>query len=136
MELQLALVLGQRGGEIPRAMDATAINDHHDLFARFAKDGHDLMAIWAQLLGVKMRHDLIENARCSILDGPNDAEQDSAHDTAPGAMASPSLAPERLFPFDVTVAQGMGGQTRALGAAPPAQPGQGKTPQDGFIFVE
>jgi len=51
-------------------------------------------------------------------------------------MASPGLALERLFPFDVTVAQGMGGQTRALGAAPPAQPGQGKAPQDRFVFIE
>src|SRR6266571_5012563 len=136
MELQRALIGCQRGGEVPRAMDATTIDDHHDLFARFAKDGHDLMAIWAQLLGVKMRHDLREDPRCAILDGPNDAQQDPAGDTAPGAIASPGLAFERLFPFDVTVAQRMGVQTSALGFAPPAQPGHGKAPQDGFVFIE
>jgi hypothetical protein len=27
----------------PRAMNATPIHDHHDLFAGFAKDAHNLM---------------------------------------------------------------------------------------------
>jgi hypothetical protein len=36
----------------------------------------------------------------------------------------------------LTSAQRTDRQTRALGAAPPAQPGQGKAPQDRFIFVE
>ena len=121
---------------MPRAMDATTIDDHHDLFARFAKDVHALMEILAQLLGVKMRHDLREDTRCAILDGPNDAQQDPAGDTAPGAIAAPGLAFERLFPFDLTVAQRMGVQTRARGAAPPAQPGQGKAPQDSCGFIE
>src|SRR5713101_6217379 len=113
----------QRGGEFSRPMDATAIDDHHDLFAGFAKDVHDLMEILAPFVGVKMRHDLIEDARRAILDRSDDAEQDATGDPAPGAIASPSLAFERLFPFDVTVAQGPCGQTSALDAAPPAQPG-------------
>ena len=45
MELKLAIVVCQRGGEFPRAMDATTIDDHHDLFAGFAKDAYDLMDI-------------------------------------------------------------------------------------------
>jgi hypothetical protein len=83
-----------------------------------------------------MGHDLIEDARRAVLDGPNDAEQDPTSEAAPGAIAAPDLPFEGFFPFDLTVTQGAGGQASALGAAPPAQSGQGKAPQDRFIFVE
>ncbi len=126
----------QGGGEFPRAMDPTAIDDHHDLFPGCAKDAQDLMDILAEFLRIKMGHDFIEDARRSILDGANDAEQHPAGDATPGAIAPPDLAFERLVPFDLTVAQGAGGQARALGTAPPACPGQGKTPEDGFIFIK
>ena len=92
--------------------------------------------ILAQLLGIKMGHDLREDTRRAILDSPDNAEQDTAGDATPGAIAPPDLAFERLVPFDLTVAQGAGGQARALGTAPPACPGQGKTPEDGFIFIK
>ena len=38
--------------------------------------------------------------------------------------------------FDLALAQRACGQAIALGAAPPAQPGQGKAPHDRFIFIE
>ena len=41
-------------------MDPAAIHDHHDVFAGGAEGGHDLMEILAELLGIKVRHDLIE----------------------------------------------------------------------------
>ena len=41
-----------------------------------------------------------------------------------------------LFAFDLALAQRACGQAIALGAAPPAQPGQGKAPQDRFVFIE
>ena len=53
-----------------------------------------------------------------------------------GARADPRLAFERFVTSDVTLAQWTRGEAIALGAAPPAQPGQGKAPQDSFIFVE
>jgi len=136
MEAKLALIVVEGRVKLMRPMDATAVDDHDDLLTSFAKDAHDLMDILAQLLGVKMGHDLIEDTRGTILDSPNHAEQDAAGDAAPGAILQPRLAFERLFAFDLALAQGTGGQARALGAAPPAQPGEGKAPQDRFIFVE
>jgi hypothetical protein len=46
------------------------------------------------------------------------------------------LAFEGFVAFDLTLAQGPGGEARALGAAPPARSGQGKAPQDGFILIQ
>src|SRR5262245_19573951 len=43
---------------------------------------------------------------------------------------------EGFIAFDLTRAQGTGGQTRALGCAPPAGAGQGKAPEDRFVFIE
>jgi hypothetical protein len=122
--------------ELMRPMDPAAIDDHDDLCADCAEGRHHLMDILAQLLGIKMRDDLREDFGCPILDGANHAEQHAARDAAPRAIRQPRLAFESLFPFDLRVAQWVGGQARALGAAPPAQPGEGKAPQDGFIFVE
>jgi len=91
-------------------MDATAIDDHDDLFVGFAKDVHDLMHILAQCFCVKMRHDLIEDFRGAILDCPNDAEQYAAGDATPRAMLGPRLAFERFVAFDLTLTQGAGGE--------------------------
>jgi len=117
-------------------MDPAAINDHHDLFPGFAEGCHYLVEILAQLLGIKVGHDCIEDFRGAILDSADDAEQHTAADAAPRAIAYPCLAFERLFPVDVTLAEWSCGEAIALGAAPPPQPGQGKAPHDGFIFVE
>jgi hypothetical protein len=136
MEAKLILIVGEGRVKLMRPMNATAVDDHDDLFASFPKDTHDLMEILAQLLGIKMGHDLIEDTRRAILDRPDNAEQHAAGDATPGAILGPRLAFERLFPFDLRVTQGAGRQASALGAAPPAQPGEGKAPQDRFIFVE
>ena len=42
----------------------------------------------------------------------------------------------RFFAFDLTLAQRACGEARALGFAPPARAGQGKAPQDRFVFIE
>lgn len=136
MEAKLALIVLEGRVKLVRPMDATPVDDHDDLFVRFAKDAHDLMDILAQFLGVKVGHDLIEDTRGAILDSPDHAEQDTAGEAAPGAILGPRLAFERLFPFDLRMTQGADRQARALGAAPPTQPGQGKAPEDRFIFVE
>ena len=136
MQLKLAVVVVEGHVELVRAMDTTAIDDHHDLFPGFAEGCHHLMDILAQLLRIKVGHDFIEDFGRTILDGADDAEQHAAGDAAPRAIADPRLAFERLFTSDVALAQWTRGETIALGAAPPALPGQGKAPQDGFIFVE
>lgn len=117
-------------------MDAAAIDDHHDFLASFAKDMHDLMEILAQLLGIKMGHDLIEDTRRAILDGPDNAEQHAAGDAAPGTILPPRLAFVGLFAFDVALTQGAYGEASARRFAPPARPGEGKAPEDGFVLIE
>jgi hypothetical protein len=136
MQSKLSVPVLQCGSQLFGPMDATAINNHHDLFVVLAKDAHDLMNILAQGVGVKMRHDLIEDFRGAILDGAQDAEQHPARDPTPRAILRPRLALETFFTFDLALAQWACGQARALGFAPPARSGQGKTPEDRFVFIE
>jgi hypothetical protein len=53
--------MGERRGERVRPVDATAIDDHHDLFPRGAKRGHHLMDRVPKSLGIKLRDKLIED---------------------------------------------------------------------------
>ena len=122
--------------ELVRPMDLAAVDDHHHLFAGFAKAAHDLMEILAQLLGIKVRHDFIEDLRGAILDSADDVEQPPTRATTPRAVLQPRLAFAACLAFDVARAQGTGGQTRTLDAAPPARPGQGKAPYDRFGCIE
>jgi hypothetical protein len=136
MEAKLALIVVEGRVELVRPMDPAAIDDHHDLFASFAEGRHHLMEILAQCLGIKVRHDFIEDFGCTILDGTNDAEQDATGDAAPRVILEPRLTFEGCVTFDLTLPQGAGGEASTLCFAPPARAGQGKTPQDRFIFVE
>src|SRR5262245_11616585 len=136
MQPKLFVPVGQRRRELFRPVDATAVGDHDDLFARVAKEGHHLLDILAQPFCIKMGDDLVEDFGGAILDRTNDTEQYPAGDTAPGAIAAPRLAFERLFTSDLTLAQGTGGQASPLGFVPPARAGEGKTPEDSFIFIE
>jgi hypothetical protein len=126
----------QRRRKSFRPVDATTVGDHDDLFPRVAQEGHHLMDILAQPLRIKMGHDLIEDFRGAVLDGPDDAEQHAAGDAAPRAILHPRLTFERLFTFELALAQGTDREASALGFAPPAGPRQGKPPEDGFIFIE
>ena len=136
MQPKLLVPVGQRRRKLFRPVDATAVDDHDDLLPRVAKEGHHLMDILAQPLRIKMGHDLIEDFRGAILDGAQDAEQHPTGHAAPTPIAHPRLAFAGLFAFDLALAQRACRQTRALSSAPPARPGEGKTPQDGLIFIE
>jgi hypothetical protein len=136
MEAKLVVVVLKGGVELVRSVEPAPIDDHHDLFAGGAEGGHHLVDILAQLLRIKVRDDFIEDFGGAVLDGAQHTEQHAARDTAPGAIAHPRLAFEGFVALDLALAQRTGGQTRALGTAPPAQPGEGKAPQDGFIFIE
>jgi hypothetical protein len=136
MQSKLLVPVGQRRDELFRAVDATAVGDHDHLFAGVAKEGHSLMDIVAQSLCIKMGDDLVEDFGGAILDRANDTEQDTAGDTAPGAIADPRLAFKALLAFDLTLGQWPGRQAGALGFTPPARPGQGKPPEDSFILIE
>ena len=74
MPAQLAVVVVECRVELVRSMNPATINDHHDVFAGFAKRRHDLMEILAQLLGIKVGHDFIEDFRGPILDRADDAQ--------------------------------------------------------------
>jgi len=136
MEAQGALVVVEGRIELVCPMDAAAIDDHHDLFASFTKDTHDLMNVLAELLGIKVRHNFIEDFGGPILDGPNDTEPHAARDPAPGAILGPCLPFESLLAFDLTLAQRAYGEARTLGCPPPARAGQRKAPEDGFVCIE
>jgi hypothetical protein len=135
VEAQSPMPVCAGGGERVGPMDPTAIDDHHDLLLGFAKGGHPLMDVLAQFLGINMGHNLVADFGSPILDGPNDAEQHPAGDAAPRAILPPRLTCAMCFAFDLALAERTGGQPRALGAAPPAQPGEGTAPQDRCLFV-
>lgn len=136
MEAQLAVVVVEGRVELVRPMEPAPIDDHHDRFPGFAEGRHDLMEIVAQLLAITVRDDLIDDARGPILHGTHDVEQHTTGDPAPRAIADPRLTFEQLFTSNLTLTEGTRGEAIALGAAPPAQPGEGKAPEDGFIFRE
>src|SRR5215831_15200533 len=136
MQPKLLVPVCQRRRKLVRPMDATAVGYHDHLFAGTAKEGHHLMDVLAKPLRLKMGDNLIEDFGGPILDRADDTEQHPAGDTAPGAIAAPRVAFEALVAFDLALAQWTDGQASPLGFAPPARPGQGKTPEDGFIFIE
>jgi hypothetical protein len=136
MEAKLALIVVEGGVKLMCPVDPATIDDHHDLFAGFAEDRHYLVNILPQLLGIKVRHNFREDLGGAILDRPQDAEQHTAGDPAPGAIAEPRLAFEGFVAFDLTLAQRACGEAHALGCAPPAGAGQGKAPEDRLVFIE
>ena len=136
MEAKLAVVVVEGGVELVRSMAPAPVDHHHNFFRSFAEGCHDLMHILAQFLGIKVGHNFIKDFRGTILDCPNDTQQDAAGDPAPGAMAYPCLAFAGLLAFDLTLGQRARREAVALGFAPPARPGQRKAPQDGFVCIE
>jgi len=133
---KLLVPMGERRRELVRPMDATAVGHHDHLFAGVAKEGHHLMDVLAKPFRIKMGNNLIEDFGGPILDSADDAEQHPTGHAAPTPIAHPRLAFAGLFAFDLALAQRSCGQPRALGFAPPTRPGQGKPPEDGFIFIE
>ena len=136
MEAKLVAVVFEGRVELVRPMEPAPIDDHHHLFTSGAEGGHHLMEILAQLLGIKMRHDLIEHFGGPILDGTKHAQQHAAGDAAPGAILPPRLAFAGFLAFDLALAQWPYWEASALGGVPPARAGQGKAPQDGFVGIE
>jgi hypothetical protein len=136
MEAKLVVVVLQGRVELVRSVEAAPIDDHHDLFAGGAEGRHHLVDILAQLLGIKVWDDFIEDFRSAILDGADDTEQHAAGDPAPRAVLHPCLSFATFFLCDLALVPRARGQAIPLGAAPPAQPGEGKTPHDRVVFIE
>ena len=70
------------------------------------------------------------------MDRADDTEQHPAREATPRALRQPRVAFEGLLAFALALAQRACGNARALGGAPPARAGQGKTPEDRFVFIE
>jgi hypothetical protein len=136
MEATFAVIVVEGRVELMRPMDPAPIDDHHHLFAGFAEDCHHLMEILTQLLGIKARHNFREDFRRAILDGADDTEQHAPGDAVPGAILHPRLAFEGFLAFDLALASWTDREASALGCVPPARAGQGKAPQDSFVFIE
>jgi hypothetical protein len=136
MEAKLVMIVVEGRIELVCPVDPAPVDDHHHFLPGFPEGCHHLMDILAQLLRIKMWDDLIEDFRGPILDGANHAEQHAAGDATPGAILEPRLAFAGLLTFDLALAQGPRKDASALGCAPPAGTGQGKAPQDGFVFIE
>jgi hypothetical protein len=136
MEAQLALIVIESRVQLMRPMDAAALDDHHHLFASCAEGRHHLMTIWTSLLGIKVRDDFREDFGGAILDRADDAEPHAAREAAPRAVLPPRLPFVTFLLFALALAQRACGQALPLGAAPPAQPGQGKAPHDRFVCIE
>ena len=62
-EVEAACAVGVVEGRVKlvRPMDPAPIDDHHHLFLGVPEGCHHLMDILAQLLGIKVRHDFIED---------------------------------------------------------------------------
>ena len=134
MEAQRAVVVLKRRVKLVGPMDPAAIDDHHDRCARWAEGRHHLLPIVTELWGIKVRHDCVENFGGAILDCANDAEQDPAGAPAPGALRQPGWACADLRAFDVALAQRACAEAEARRVAPPAGAGQGKAPEQRFVF--
>src|SRR2546425_12851617 len=132
MEATLPVPVCQSRRELMGPLDPAPIDDHADLFPNFAEGRHHVMAILAEVLGIKMGHDFREDFGGAVLHGADNREQHATGDAAPGARAEPRVAFEALVACDLTLAQRARGEATALGFAPPACPREGKTPEAGF----
>jgi hypothetical protein len=101
-QAHLAVVVVKCRVELVRPMAPAAIDDQHDVFAGCAEGRHDLLEIVAQLLGIKVWHDCVEDFGGAILACPHDTEPHAAGDPAPGAILPPRLpvAGQRPAPQD------------------------------------
>jgi hypothetical protein len=133
---QLLGPVGQRRRELVRPMAAPAVGHPDHLFAGVATEGHHWMDGLAPPLCLKLGAYLREDFGRPLRDRADDPAPHPAGDTAPGARAEPRVAVEALVAVDLALAQGTGRQASPLGCAPPARPGQGKTPEAGFIFLQ
>src|SRR5262249_45042871 len=96
IQAKLLVPVRQRGRQLVCPVDATAVNDHHDLFPGMAKERHHLMDILAKPLGIKLGDDLIEDFRGAILDGADNAEPHPTGHATPTPIAPPRLTFEVL----------------------------------------
>ena len=137
-DVEAKCALGVVEGRITlrRSMEPAPLDNPPHLLLGFPEGGHPWVDIWAPLLGLTVRHDCLADLRGAIVAGTDNAEPHAAREAAPGAIRQPRLAFEAGCALAVALAPGTGGQTRALGCAPPSCPGQGKAPHDRFVCRE
>src|SRR2546426_5190373 len=89
MEATLPVPVCQSRRELMGPLDPAPIDDHADLFPNVAEGRHHVMAILAEVLGIKMGHDFREDFGGAVLHGADNREQHATGDAAPGARAEP-----------------------------------------------
>jgi hypothetical protein len=136
MAASLVVVVSDCRIELVRPRDPAAIDDQHALCAGFAAGGPHLMQLLAQLLGIKVRHNVREDFGGARLDRPTDAAQDPAGQATPRSIPHPRLACEGCVAFDLALAQRPCGKASARCVAPPPRPRERKAPEDGFVVIE
>ena len=112
------------------------IDDHAHLLPNFAAGRHDLMDIVAAFLGITMGHDVVEDFGGAVRHGAANREQHATGDATLGARAEPRVAFEARVAFALPLVQRAHWPAPARGFAPPAGPGEGKTPAHGGVFLE
>src|SRR5215813_10084822 len=117
-------------------MDTTPIDDHHDLCGGGAADGYPMMEIRAQRGASPGGTRGEQTWGRAIRDCADDAEPHAARDLAPGTRAPPGPACAAFVACALTLVSGLGQQTSTLGYAPPAGPGEGPAPQEGWLSRE
>ena len=114
-QAKLLVPVRQRGRELVCPVDATAVNDHHDLCPGMAKERHHLLDRVAQPLGITLGDDCREDFRGAIVDGADNAEQSPTGHTAPTPVGPPRVTFAHLCAFNVAGTEGADGEAKTLG---------------------
>src|SRR5262245_47325417 len=86
LDASLAIVVVAWGGELGSPLAPAALHDHHALCADVAAGRHDWRPILAARLGIKGRHDFVEDLGGASLDSAPPAEQPAPGEPTPRAM--------------------------------------------------
>jgi len=135
-EAHRAVVVVEGRVELVRPLEAAAIDAHDHRFASCAEGRQHVMALLTPLLGSNVRDDWREDFGGALVDSADAAAHHATRDAAPRAGRPPRLPWVTFVLCDLALAQRAGGPAIPLGAAPPAQPRQGKAPPQRFSCIE
>jgi hypothetical protein len=101
-----AVVVVAGGITLVCPMPPAPLDDHHDLLLGVPDGRPHLVPRVPHLWGLNVRHDVREDLRGTLWDGPHPAEPHAAAAAAPGALRSPGWAVETCVAFTGALAPG------------------------------
>ena len=101
-----AVVVVAGGITLVCPMPPAPLDDHHDLLLGVPDRRPHLVPRVPHLWGLNVRHDVREDLRGTLWDGPHPAEPHAAAPAAPGALRSPGWAVETCVAFAGALAPG------------------------------